>query len=214
MRRILFFIVALTTAVSCFDTPTYSEMFTPVVTYDYEDSQFNSDSLFFDVKYKVGFGWSYLAFYHSVDEFSSAFMGGFLVSMLSAPADSEAEGMANDEYRTNARNQMERKNKYAVFCQTGVMPKTHMGFMTDALNGLKGTCAVRSVEVTNTVAVENAVKTSFVAGDQLILRATGYLGGELTDKAEMKLAEFSTVKDSIVTRWTTFDLTNLGVVDR
>ena len=55
---------------------------------------------------------------------------------------------------------------------------------------------------------------TFEKGDYLKLIAKGYLDGELTAEAEIKLAEYSADKDSIVTSWTTFTLDKLGSVDK
>ena len=55
----------------------------------------------------------------------------------------------------------------------------------------------------------------FQDGDAMILKATGYLEDKKTGESQMRLAEFtSTQKDSIVTNWTIFELSNLGLVDK
>ena len=48
---------------------------------------------------------------------------------------------------------------------------------------------------------------------RLTLKATGYLDGRKTGEASITLAEYTTVKDSIMSRWTAFDLTKLQLFD-
>ena len=48
----------------------------------------------------------------------------------------------------------------------------------------------------------------------MTLKATGYLNGTKTDSAEIMLAERVSGRDSIVSKWTTFDLSKLGSVDK
>ena len=72
---------------------------------------------------------------------------------------------------------------------------------------------MKNVFVSNTVEVADSIKSQFVPGDQLILTATGYLADQVTDKAEIKLAEYTTAKDSIINTWTNFDLSKLGNID-
>ena len=57
------------------------------------------------------------------------------------------------------------------------------------------------------------VAQAFEPGDKLTLKATGYLDGRKTGEASITLAEYSTVKDSIMSRWTAFDLTKLQLFD-
>ena len=57
------------------------------------------------------------------------------------------------------------------------------------------------------------IANTFVDGDKLTLKATGYLDGVKTASAVIDLAEFSAQKDSIVSTWTRFDLGALGNVD-
>ena len=214
IKRFFVFAAIVTAAVSCLDGSGYNVSYTAEVTFDYNDEVFNEDSLFFDTKYKVGLGWDYLAFYHKVDETTSEFRGGFLVSGLQTPESGAVSGLSHNQYRSNVKMPASWKNKYAVFCQTSDMPENHLEFAFKDNGGLVGTCAMKSVYVTNTVAVESAMREQFVDGDQLILKATGYLAGEKTDHAEFKLAEFTTAKDSVVSAWTLFDLSKLGTVDK
>ena len=63
------------------------------------------------------------------------------------------------------------------------------------------------------------MKEKFERGDKLTLKATGYLDKKETGSAEIALADYTqndksgVPKDSIVSVWTTFDLTKLGTVD-
>ena len=213
MKRILLLISIIALAVSCLGTGEFNTTYYPEVTFDYSDSNFNTDSLLFDTQYKIGFATDYFCFYHKIEESTEEFQGGFLVSKLVCPESGQTEKLKNNLYRTNVKTPMSWQNKYAVFSQMGNMPQRHFSFSVPASTGLVGTCLMKYVYVSNTVATQDAVRKTFVPGDQLILKATGYLGEDKTGEAEFKLAEFTTVKDSIVSTWTLFDLSKLGSVD-
>lgn len=207
------FYAVVMTAVSCLQGNSFHTDMTSLVTFDYDDGEF-TDSIFYDTKYsKAGFVWDFMEFYHKVDEMTLEFQGGFLVSALATPLSGNTEGLKNNRYRSNVKNALSPSNKYAVFCYNTAFPEKHMAFNVEG-SGFEGTCDMKLVHVSNTVEVEEAVKRTFVDGDQLVLRATGYLDNQITDKAEIKLAEYTTAKDSIISTWTTLDLTKLGRVDK
>ncbi len=213
MKKILMICAVVMTAVSCLQGSGFHTNMTSIVTFDYDDTEF-TDSLFYDTKYsKVGFVWDFMEFYHKVDEMTLDFKGGFLVSSLVTPMSGNTEGFKNNRYRSNVKNELSPRNKYAVFCYNTTLPEKHMAFNL-AGSGFEGSCNMKLMQVSNTVEVEEAIKRTFVDGDQLVFRATGYLENQITDKAEVKLAEYTSAKDSIVSTWTTLDLTKLGKVDK
>ena len=75
-------------------------------------------------------------------------------------------------------------------------------------------------QVTNTGKVAEEIASKFQRGDKLTLVATGYKDGQMTGKAEFELADYTQndksgqPKDSIVSKWTNFDLSALQVVDK
>jgi hypothetical protein len=83
-----------------------------------------------------------------------------------------------------------------------------------------GTCTMRMCQVTNTVKVAQEIASTFQRGDKLTLVATGYKGGQMTGKAEINLADYTQndksgqPKDSIVSKWTNFDLGALASIDK
>lgn len=213
MKRLLIICAVAVAAVSCLKGSGFNTSLTSVVTFEYADNEFNSDSLLFDTKYsKAGFAWDMLEFYHKVDASSLEFKGGFLVSWLNTPFSGETEGLKNNCYRSNVKGLTNPKNKYAVLSITSDMPQKQFAFNCKS-RGFEGTCTMKNVFVSNTVEVADSIKSQFVPGDQLILTATGYRADQMTDKAEIKLAEYTTAKDSIITTWTNFDLSKLGDID-
>ena len=76
-----------------------------------------------------------------------------------------------------------------------------------------GTFSLSSCMVNNTALVAQKVKEHFTLGDKLLLKATGYSGGTKTGEAEFVLADFNSQKDSIVSSWTSFDLSKLGAIE-
>ena len=212
MKKIFSLFIITVLAVSCLSTSDFSQTFTSTATFDYDETQFNSDSLLFDTQYKIGIVWDYLGFYHKVDAVTSEFKGGFIISNLQLPASGETAGLSNNQYRANARMSTGMRNKYSVFRLSDDMPETHVGLLKQ--NGVTIGCTAKALYVTNSVAVEDAVRKSFLPGDQLVLKATGYLDGAQTGEAEIKLADFTTAKDSVITDWTVFDLSGLSAVDK
>ena len=218
MRNILAFIITAALAASCLGTSVYNDSYTEYATFEYANNyqtMFNTDSLYFETQYGTGFTWTnYLAFGHRVDIESAEFEGGFLLSYLSVPESGNTELLDNNAYRANQTYTAPLKNTYLVFTKTESMPEKHFWF--NYVQGeVKGTCLPQFMRVNNTVEVINAIKESFQDGDVMILKATGYLGDKTTGEAEIRLAEFtSSQKDSIVTSWTIFELTKLGIVDK
>ena len=218
MKRILGILLSAVLVASCFGLSGYEADYVLVSTFNYLNSDYigdktKPDSLLYDTKYRLGFTYDYLGFHQKVDQYSLEFMGGFLGSCLKVPKSSDVSALSYNQYRANAQGLSTIENKYAVFVQSYDMPEKHLSFLatTDADN--EAVCTMKYVMVTNSVAAEQAVRNSFVDGDRLVLKATGYLGTQQTGSAEICLAEFTPQKDSVITSWTIFNLSALGSVD-
>lgn len=218
MRRILFFIAAAFMLSSCFDMETTSSRtYQLVATFEYStavvEDTFGQDSLCFEKKYGEGIGYDNLGFYHKLNAGKTMVDGGFLLSRFIMPASKNTENLTNNEYRAYVIDKAAGlKNTYLVFKQNpdkNLMPEHSMVFAASDF----GTCTMTGCYVTNTVEVMEAVSETFELGDRLTLRATGYLDGKKSKSAEFLLADFSAQKDSIVSRWTGFDLSDLGSVE-
>ena len=129
MKKLLVIIIAVVSVASCLGEGDYSNSYSPIVTFEYSDNTFNSDSLCFDVENGIGLGWDFLAFYHKVDKEAKQFKGGFLVSRLCVPDSGATEGLLNNAYRVNAKEGAYASNKFAVFSVTDDMPEDHMRFI-------------------------------------------------------------------------------------
>lgn len=213
MKRILFFCVVAVMAAGCFgDDPTTQINTGLVADFEYDimdyDAKFGSDSLYFDSQYGFGLGVSYLAFMEKLDEGKSMLEGGFMFSYLAAPKSENVDGLENNRWRAYAAPTSYR-NSYLVFRQNPdepFMPAHDVEFTAVKY----GTCTMNTCQMTNTVEVAKAVAEKFEKGDKLVVKATGYLDGQKTKTVECVLADFSAQKDSIVTKWTSFDLSALG----
>ena len=219
MKKILGFLAVSILVASCLGSAGFEADYDVFATFGYADADFigdktKPDSLLYDTDYRLGFVWDYFGFHHKVDEYTLDFEGGFLASCLKVPATADVSGLSYNEYRANARAANSMENKYAVFKQSYNMPEKHLTFMVSSSESANATCSMKYVLVTNSVAVEQAVRNSFVDGDWLILKASGYLGNQPTGSAEIRLAEYTESKDSIINSWTKFDLTPLGDVDK
>lgn len=208
MRKLIFIIAALTfLASSCSDGPTYSQQYVIVSTFEYTDTDyekvFGSDSTYFDATNGIGLSWGDLAFYHKV-EIGGFFQGGFMLSyMKSAGFGEKPEGYTPSPYRVAGNYSSKTNRTYAVFCQEAspMMPTHDVVFLSSKY----GTCTPRHCWVNNSEAVYEALKEN---GGSLTLKATGYLGDDVTGTAEIKLAA-----DTVMYNWTRFNLAPLGVVD-
>lgn len=223
-------------AASCFgDGPTYEKSYTLNVNFEYSfdySQTFGTDSLWFDAATGVGIGYMDMAFYHKLNNDKTGFLGGFMVSYQEMPkapvkdedkdepvepeaqAETDTEGdsgeniVVDKRWRAYLLEPLKSRNTYVVFHDSDNMPEHDVEFLMSDY----GTCLMSECYITNTLAVAESVAEHFDIGDKLVVRATGYLNGSKTQTAEMPLAEFSNQKDSIVSRWTKFDLTKLGSV--
>lgn len=208
MKRFLFILAALLAAVSCFKDSKSTQSYTLVATFEFSNADFGKDSTYFDAKNGYGILWSDLLFSHKVDEASGEFLGGFMLSQLKASSEDGADGT----YRVNAEYGTNKSDTYMVFQQRGsasMMPEHAVSFLYPNY----GTCTPVGCYVNNTVAVTEALKANFKDGDKLTLKATGYSGGAKTGEASITLAEFTEAKDSIVSAWTPFLMSDLGAVE-
>lgn len=214
MKRIfiLFSIVAMAT--SCLDNYVYNESGTVMANFDWPDKIYNADSLYFDADAgDVCCVSEYFSFHHKVEKEPLQFKGGFILSRLDIPESKITEGLDNNSYRANIVARKGVSNKFAVFCQSDDMPEKHVEFWYSSPE-IRSTCSFERVDVNNTVEVAEAVAASEDL-QLLVLKATGYLKGkESTSKAEIRLADMTTEKDSVISSWTSFDLSPLGTVDQ
>lgn len=215
MKRLFFIITSILLLSSCgFDdgsgsTTTYqltaTFQYTPAPT-------FRSDSTFINTTTPQGFGFDALNFYHQLDADNIWFDGGFLLSCLEMPESENTTGLPNT-YRANVKyNKSFKENIYTVYYQNPdpvLMPEHAISFPLVA----NGTCTMAGCFVTNTVETAEFIKANFKLGDKMTLKATGWLNGAKTGEAEFTLAEYSAKKDSIVSAWTGFEMSKLGVVE-
>lgn len=222
MKKIIVYTIALVSLVSCLNGPGYTSTYQVIATFDYgTDVKFRSDSTYYAGPENIGVGWNYLVFCQNVDK-SGDFLGGFRLSQLEGqikPQKEEGADAPEEEATpldmTWRVHNVPHKNAYMVFWQSAEAPDPHIAFF----NKQNGTCAVTACYVCNTAKVAAEVKEKFERGDKLTLKATGYLDKKETGSAEIALADYTqndkngVPKDSIVSVWTTFDLTKLGTVD-
>ena len=208
MKNFLYVIMTALLAVSCLgDGPSTSRSYSLLVDFEYNDEVFISDSVRFEATAGVAMAYYDMAFYHKLDPQKTAVLGGFAVSRLKG---SDYNGGRN-EFRVNSGAGADNSRTYAVFKydKTGVnMPQHDIEF----INRNYGTCTMAGLYVNNTYEMVEYVKNNFTDGDKVCLKATGYLDGAETGKAEIVLAEYTDKKDSLIVKWTPFDLAKLGKV--
>lgn len=214
MKKILFvFFAASMLAVSCSMDGTYTEQYPYVSSFDYSDkvyeTEFGSDSLYFDAEGKEGFPYGDIAFYHKVAD-DKTFKGGFLLSRLKAAGvgDKDKDYVVNEYRVAGPRFKDNQDNTYAVFVENkdaSLMPAKDVKFLASQY----GSFDVSHCWVNNTDLVYETAKEVFENGDKLVLTATGYRGGVMTGTASINLA----LPDTTIYNWTKFDLSALGSVD-
>ena len=226
MKKIIVYIIALISLTSCLDGTGYSTTYQVIASFEYEasDVTYRADSTYFSSADALGLGWNYLCFCHEVDQ-NGDFLGGFRLSQLEGQIkNADGEDAAADQ--TEQAEQLDMtwrvhnvpyQNSYMVFWQGMSMPDSHVMFFLPS--NVSGSCSVKACYVCNTAKVAAEVKEKFERGDKLVLKATGYLEKQETGSAEIALADYTqndkngVPKDSIVSVWTTFDLSKLGTVD-
>ena len=214
---------------SCLDS-NYSQSYSLIANFEYGNNvKFRADSTYYaEGAYAIGY--NYLAFCHTVDQATQEFQGGFRLSALKgqvrpekvedADSDQTPESQVAGEHlplgntwRVHAAPSV---NSYMVYQMSSSAPEYGIEFLLPT----NGSCMIKSCLVANTAAVAEEITRKFERGDRLILKATGYKDGKETKTAEINLADYTQndktgqPKDSIVSRWTTFDLSALQVVDK
>ena len=213
MKRIFFVLISLVALSSCLkdDGSGMGQKYQLVTTFQYEGIKFNADSTFVNTSETIGFGYDALNFFHNLGPDNITLEGGFILSRLEMPKSGNTAGLKN-RYRALLPKEASPGNIYTVFYQNqdpAKMPTHNVEFAFDE----NGTCSMKGCYVTNTVEVADYVRENFEEGDMLVLKATGYFKGVETAAVEMNLADYSSQKDSIVSIWTSFDLSKLGSVD-
>ena len=229
MKKTLFIFIAFLSLASCLKDGGFSDTRPVYATFEYSGMDytklFGKDSLFFESDGGYGLGWEYLAFLHKVDTSVTdnwVFQGGVMLSYLKGktfdPADSlsmaQSDSLmsADNRFRANSPADPFFGRTYLVYHQNqdpALMPQHDIEFLASMV----GTCQPLVCYVNNTNYVAYKVAQAFEDGDRLTLKATGYLKGAKTGEVSMELADFSAKKDSIVSTWTKFDLSDLASVD-
>lgn len=211
MRKCLILLLVSVVVVSCFKS-TYSESRNVCANFEYgQNSSFASDSTYFSAE-GVGFGWDYLIFCYGVNPETKNFGGGFKLSRQNGLLDKEVEGL---DLTWRSYTDVVG-NTYLVYLEGDSMQDSDVEFLSKTY----GTCTAQSCFVANTAAVAKEIKAKFQRGDKLTLVAKGFLKELETGRVEMNLADFTQndkdghPKDSIVSRWTMFDLAPLGEFDK
>ena len=221
MKKIIVTILAAMSLISCLKDGEYSQVYPVYASFEYSKVDFDADSLYYKSEFGNGIGWEFLGFYHNVDTVTWNFHGGMLLSRQTgafyspkdtvAMAKSDSLVFAQDRFRVHSANG-KYDNTYMVYYgnpDASMMPPHDVEFLAAKY----GTCQAYQCFVNNTGYVAYKVAQTFEKGDRLTLKATGYLNGAKTGEASIDLADFSTQKDSIVSTWTAFDLTKLGLFD-
>jgi hypothetical protein len=216
---------------SCLDS-NYSQSYSLIANFEYGNSvKFRADSTYYaEGAYAIGY--NYLAFCHTLEQTTQEFQGGFRLSALEGqirPAKVEDESseqttpsellsgeevvLLGNTWRVHAAPAV---NTYMVYHMNAYRPEYDIAFLVPT----NGACLIKSCQVANTAAVAEEIAEKFERGDRLVLKATGYKDGKETKTVEINLADYTQndkagqPKDSIVSRWTTLDLSSLQLVDK
>ena len=218
-------VVAAVVLSSCFKS-NYSESYQLIANFEYgKVLELRKDSTYFAAD-GFGIGYNYLVFCHNIDPISKEYKGGFRISALEGqirPAKEEEDN--NEQTAADEMAQMDMVwrahsvpgvNTYMVYYASQSRPEYDIEFLVPT----NGSCIMKACQVTNTAKVAEEIAGKFVRGDKMMLKAIGYKDGKETGVAEIALADFTQndktgqPKDSIVSRWTTFDLSKLQAVDK
>ena len=220
-KRLMGMAVVAIALTSCFKYGN-SENYTLVANFEYgSDLTLRPDSTYYAEK-GFGIGFNYLAFCHNVDPATYEFLGGFRISAQQGQYDPEPKEETEVQQEvlpldmTWRAHSIKGVNTYMVHYMSAQKPSSDIEFLLPTT----GTCTMKLCQVTNTGKVAEEIASKFQRGDKLTLVATGYKDGQMTGKAEFELADYTQndksgqPKDSIVSKWTNFDLSALQVVDK
>ena len=214
MKRLFLILFSVLLVSSCFDDGSgMSQSYTLTANFQYSNVKFYPDSTFFNTTTPEGFGYDVLNFYHQLDPGKVRVDGGFLLSCLEMPLSGNTAELENNTYRCYLKDQKKKfSNIYTVYYQSeedAFMPAHDIQFPFIS----QGTCTLNGCFITNTVEVADYIRENFETGDRMTIKATGYNKGAKTGEAEFLLADFSAQKDSIVSKWTPFELEKLGSIE-
>lgn len=228
-RKIIRLVSGMTLAcvlTSCLSS-SYTESYTLIANFEYGSVlELRADSTFYA---ESGFSipYNYLAFCHEIDPDTKENKGGFRLSALEGlikpqkeEDDSDGETESTDVvpelgivWRAHT---FAEPNTYMVYYMSQDRPSHDIEFLLPT----NGVCALKSCKITNTAKVAEDLAGKFERGDKMVLTAVGYKGGVETGRASFTLADYTQndkvgqPKDSIVSRWTSFDLSALGAIER
>lgn len=222
----LFFGVGIACMFTSCLTSTYSESYMLVANFEYGSTlKLRADSTYYA---ENGFSipYNYLAFCHEVDADTKENIGGFRLSALEGLIKPQKEEDSDEETESTESipvlgltwraHSFAGANTYMVYHMSQDRPSYDIEFLLPTT----GTCVLKSCMITNTAEVAEDVTGKFERGDKMVLTAVGYKGGAETGRASFALADYTQndkigqPKDSIVSRWTLFDLSALGAIDR
>lgn len=209
---------------SCLSS-SYSEGYTLVANFEYGTVlELRADSTFYT---ESGFSipFNYLAFCHEIDPDTKENKGGFRLSALEGLIKPQNEEDSDEETESTdvvpelgmvwRAHTFAEPNTYMVYYMSQDRPSHDIEFLLPT----NGTCALKSCMITNTAKVAEDLANTFERGDKMVLTAVGYKGGVETGRASFTLADYTQndkvgqPKDSIVSRWTSFDLSALGAIE-
>ena len=219
MKRILFIIASTLCLASCLNSSSYTSSYPLDITFECSDAVYKkyfntSDSTYVLSGQDIAFYWQDPAVVFGQKHADDTFQGGFIMSYLKGEADGKLtkEPSVNDTYRAFAASGASGSNCYVVFYDNPLpemMPAEDLAFTY----GDVGTCEMVACYVNNTTLVARKVKEHFQEGDKLTLKAKGYLNGAETGEVSINLAEYTAEKDSVMSKWSVFDMSKLGYID-
>ena len=220
-KYILLGIILPLLAVSCFDDDGYnnemniylSSYFT--ISEDYYSSYFDADSIYFSSYFTSdSYGWIYL--FSCVDDEDGDFLGGVGITVGADTTNYESLDDITYPYRVYGLP-ANNDGTYGFWHYSGSASTMPSYAARGYLASEDSSCYPQGVYVNNTNKVVNQIRnglgldSAFGEDDWLKLTAIGYDSNlSSTGTASIMLADFETYRDSVVTSWTYFDLTDLG----
>ena len=210
MIRMSAIAAAMILAASCMNDVGYETTYTAGISFDNfgygDDDIYGEDKLFFG-SYLIS---DDIVFASKTDESVTDF-NGFGLSKATSK-----DEIADGRYSVNAES-ASSGSAFALFHNTSYIEPLdqHIIFARAGY----GTCSPVSCMVNNTKLVADMIQMYNSQNDESIgvtLTATGYAGGSETGKATISLAipgETPEARDSIMSSWTLFDLSDLGNVE-
>ena len=216
LKYIILIAAAMLAVASCLNDDKHRNKYTFPIdnNFEYTNLTFDPvDSVCFQDIFVTG---GFIGFYGKMD--GDEFKGGICLSRGVDPMLEEGGHTAKTPYHCIMKPESQEDETFAVFHQGSAMPEK---IIETVVPNDESTTEPTLVLINNTNGFVQAARYgdglargAFTDKDWAAVTFTGYLKGVKTGEASLRLADYETYRDSVITTWTPLELTSLGNIDQ